>query len=237
MLIINILIFNLYLHLSENLELKRKNLVFEQAIDLYDMHIKEKENSVKEFRRTKHDFKNQLIYLRKLSNEEKYDELEECLENLVTQEPFNNLLIANTDNYVIDALVNYKYAMARSHGIDFYANLNVPTALPFASSDICVILGNALDNAVEANIRFQGNEHYIKLLMRMDDRNLVISIENTFNGYIKTNKQGKLLTIKEDVDNHGIGMDSIRKAVEKYHGYVTTVCESNIFKLRIVLYS
>lgn len=237
MFVINILIFNLYLHLSETLELKRKTLVFEQAIDLYDMHIKEKENSVKEFRRAKHDLNNQLIYLKKLLEEEKYDELEEYLGIIITQEPFNNLLIANTDNSVIDALVNYKYTLAQNHGIDFHIKLDVPTTLPFANSDICVILGNALDNAIEANIRLKDNNHYIKFLMRMDQRNLIISIENSFNGDIRTNKQGKMLTVKEDVDNHGIGMDSIRKAAEKYHGYVITECECNIFKLKIVLYS
>jgi len=238
MLIINFLIFKLYLHLSENLELKRNNLVFEQAIDLYDIHIKEKENSAKEFRRIRHDLKNQLIYLKELLKEGKYNELYECLVKLIAEEPFNNLLIVNTDNSVIDALVNYKYSWAKSHGIEFYAKLDVPTVLPFASSDICVILGNALDNAVEANIRFRWkNKHYIKLLMRMEDKNLIILVENTFNGDVKKSKQGKLLSMKEDIDNHGIGMESIRKAAEKYHGYVATECEKNLFKLRIILYS
>lgn len=237
MLVTNILIFNMYLRLSETLVLKRKNLVFEQAINIYDMHIKEKENSVIEFRRAKHDFNNQLIYLIKLSEEERYDELIDYLRKIITLEPFNHILIANTDHSVIDALVNYKYTLAQNLGIDFHINLDVPTELPFANSDICVILGNALDNALEANIRLGSGHRYIKFLMRLDYRNLNILIENSFNGTIRTNKRGKIVTIKEDFDNHGIGMDSIRKAAEKYHGYVMTEYECNVFKLKIILYS
>lgn len=237
MFTINILMFNLYLRLSENLELKRKNLVFEQSINLYDMYIKEKENSVREFRRTKHDLKNRLIYLKKLLEEEKYDELDTFLDNIIMDKPFQNLLIANTNNSVIDALVNYKYALAKNNDIEFITKLDVPTSLPFDSSDLCVILGNALDNAIEANIRLKSSHRYIKLLMRIDFRNLIILIENSFDGNIRKNKQGKILTLKDDMENHGIGIDSIRKAAEKYHGYVTTECDNNIFRLKIVLYS
>ncbi|WP_124065310.1 ATP-binding protein [Clostridium sp. E02] len=226
-----------YQRLSENLVLKRKNQVLEQSILLYDIYIKENESSVKELRRTKHDFKNYIIYLKKLLGEQKYDELETCFEKIILEEPFQNLHIANTNNLVIDALVNYKYTLAINNKIDFIIKLDVPTSVPFDSTDLCVILGNALDNAIEANIRVKSGERFIKLRMKLDLSNLIISVENSFDGKIRKNKQGKILTLKEDIENHGIGIDSICKAAEKYHGYVTTECENNIFKLKIVLYS
>lgn len=232
-----ILMFKSYLCLSENLVLKRKNHVLEQSINLYDKYIKEKEMSIREIRRTKHDLKNYVIYFKKLLGEQKYDELEMCFGKIMMEEPFQNLFIANTNNPAIDALVNYKYTLAKNKEIDFIVKLDVPTSMPFESTDLCVILGNALDNAIEANMRLKSNEHFIKLLMRLDQRNLIILIENSFDGKIRKNKQGKILTMKEEIDNHGIGIDSICKTAEKYHGYVTTECENNIFKLKIVLYS
>lgn len=62
MLFINILIFTIYIKLSEDMELRQKNVVYKQEIDLYNKHIEEKENSMLEFRKARHNLKNQLIF-------------------------------------------------------------------------------------------------------------------------------------------------------------------------------
>lgn len=238
MLSINILMFNTYLRLSENFVLKRNNLVFKQAIDLYEIHMQEKENSMKNYQRAKHDMKHHLICLKEMLQKKQYPELNVYLENLLVDGLFANMFVADTDNSVIDAIVNYKYAMAQNNNIDFELNLQIPTSLPFDNSDLCIILGNALDNAIEANKRTDSKEsRFIKLWMRMDNKNLIIIIENYFDGNIRKNRQGKILSVKEDTENHGIGMYSIQKSVEKYHGYMAEKYEGNIFRLEIILYS
>lgn len=236
MLFINILIFTIYLKLSEDMELREKNVVCKQEIDLYNRHIEEKENSMLEFRKAKHDLKNQLIFLLERCEKKEYKEVELFLEQLIEKAPFDSLTISKTDNSVVDALVNYKYTIAKRFGIEFIVKLEIPMILPFENADKCIVLGNALDNAMEANIRADIEKRYVKLNMRMDMNNLVIVIENSFNGQISKDKKGKILTIKTNKINHGFGLDSIQKVVNKYHGFMRTSYTETVFTIEILLY-
>lgn len=162
--------------------------------------------------------------------------MEQFLEQLIEKAPFDSLTISKTDNSVVDALVNYKYTIAKRFGIDFIVKLEIPVSLPFDSADMCVILGNALDNALEANIRADIEKRYVKLNMRMERNNLVIIIENSFDGHISKDKKGKILTVKTNKIDHGLGLDSIQKAVNKYHGFMKKSYTKNVFTLEILLY-
>lgn len=188
MLFINILIFTIYLKLSEDMELRQKNAVYKQEMDLYIKHIEEKENSMLEFRKARHDLKNQLIFLLERCEKKEYKEVEQFLEQLIEKAPFDSLTISKTDNSIVDALVNYKYTIAKRFGIEFIVKLEIPMALPFDNADMCIVLGNALDNAMEANIRADIEKRYVKLNLRMDMSNLVIIIENSFNGQISKDR-------------------------------------------------
>lgn len=236
MLFINILIFTIYLKLSEDLDLRQKNVVYEQEIDLYNRHIEEQENSMLEFRKARHDLKHQLIYLLQLSEDKEYIELQQFLEDLIDKALLDKLTIAKTDNSIIDALVNYKYSIAKRLGIEFIVKLDIPMRLPFNNADLCIILGNALDNALEANRKSDIERRYIKLNMKVDKHNLIIIVINSFDGNINRNKKGKILTSKLNRVNHGMGLDSIERSVNKYQGIMKTSFTERIFSLEILLY-
>lgn len=234
---VNIIFFILYIRLAEDAELRRKNSMFKLEIDMYNEHIKEKESTMLEFRKARHDLKHQMIYLLEVLENREYEKLENYLKKLVNWEPLEGLTIANTENSMIDALVNYKYGIAKKHGISFTIKLEVPTSLPFEGADLCIILGNALDNAIEAGLRGEVSEPYINLKIKYDGGNLIMILENSFDGKIRKNYNGKILTRKQDMKNHGIGIDSMKKAVEKYHGYFDIKSDNHIFCLKIILYS
>lgn len=236
MLFINVLIFTIYIKLSEDMELKQQNVVYKQEIEFYNRHIEEKENSMLEFRKARHDLKNQLIFLLERCEKKEYKEMEQFLEQLIEKAPFDSLTISRTDNSVVDAVVNYKYTVAKRFGIEFNVKLEIPMSLPFDNADMCIILGNALDNALEANIRTEIEKRYVKLNMRMDMNNLVIVVENSFDGHISKNKTGKILTVKTNKIDHGLGLDSIQKAVNKYHGFMKISYTENVFIIEILLY-
>ena len=237
MLITNIVIFKIYMKLSDNLELKRKNSIYQLEIDLYNTHIKERESAMMEFRQARHDLKHQIIYLLDLSEKKEYDKLEVYLKKLIDWEPLEGLVIANTENFMIDALVNYKYSFAKRNGIAFQAKLEVPTSLPFEDADLCIILGNALDNAMEAGLRGNVPTPYVDLKIKYDRGSLIMIIENSFDGKIRKNQNGKILTRKQEVENHGIGIDSISRAAEKYHGFLDIESDDGKFCLTVILYA
>lgn len=236
-LIVNIVMFRIYMKLSDSLELKRKNSIYQLEIDLYNAHIKEKESAMMEFRQARHDLKHQIIYLLDLAEKKEYDQLEVYLKQLINWEPLEGMVIANTENFVIDALINYKYSFAKSNGISFNVKLEVPTTLPFEDADLCIILGNALDNAMEAGLRGNVPKPYVDLKMKYDRGNLIVIVENAFDGKFRRNQYGKILTRKEKLEDHGIGIDSIRRAAEKYHGFIEIENNNEKFCLTIILYT
>ena len=76
--------------------------------------------------------------------------------------------------------------------------MDIPSQMPFANSDLCIILGNALDNALEANMRSKEEHSYISLKVKYDGDNLIIIVENSFDGKIIKNKGGELITRKRE---------------------------------------
>lgn len=236
MFVINILIFSIYLKLSEHFELRRENIAYKQQLNFYNAHQKEKEQVMLEVRQEQHDRNHHLIHLINLIKSNKYDLANRYLELLLEMKPKSVFDIADTDNDVIDALVNYKYSISKEHNIEFNVKLEVPTTIPFDDTDMSIILGNALDNAIEANLRIPPNERFIKILIRQDRGNLIIVIDNAFDGGVKKNKAGKLISSKQDPENHNIGLSSIQKSVDKYQGFMQTEIGKKIFTLKIVLY-
>ena len=115
--------------------------------------------------------------------------------------------------------------------------MDVPTSLPFDEADLCIVLGNALDNAIEACLRGEVLEPYVELKIKYDVGNLIIIVENSFDGTIKKNHQGKILTRKKKIKNHGIGIDSMKRVVEKYHGFFDVEDSDGKFRLKCILYS
>lgn len=234
--ILNVVVFNLYLKLSENLELKRKSSLYEKELQLLDSNMKEKQELMQEFRRQKHDLKHHMIEILDLAEGKNYNVMKSKILELAELCSFDEMTIANTDNPMLDTFINYKYAYAKNQGIDFHVHLDIPINIPFSNEDLYVILGNALDNAVEANLRGQIDEPYIDLKMVYEDGNLTIVIENTFDGKVKGRKIGQWDTRKKDVINHGLGIESIKNILKKYDGFYEVEIEEKICRLCLILY-
>ena len=100
--------------------------------------------------------------------------------------------VTNSGNIVIDSLIGYWYVAAKKAGIEFSVNLNIPMEMPFRGADICLILGNLLENAVEATQRAEG-EKYIRLHMKYDKNNLLLFVENNYKGVLATVYKGNII--------------------------------------------
>lgn len=233
----NVVMFIVYINLSNTLELKRRNSIFQLEIDLYNEYIKEKENAMVEFRKSKHDLKHKLIFLLELLKNKEYEELEDYVKDLIDLKSLEGFAIVHSDNSLIDALINYKCETAKRYGIDFRVKIDIPTSFTLANSDLCVILGNALDNAIEANKGIAISKPYINLKMKYDKDNLIIYVENSFDGCIVKDRKGNILTRKKDKYSHGIGIISIQNTLVKYNGYMNIEFCDKIFKLTIIMYS
>jgi sensor histidine kinase regulating citrate/malate metabolism len=236
-IILNIAMFYIYIKIYESYEIKRNNDIYRMEIDLYSKHIKEKESAMQEFRRTKHDFKHQLINLRSFAEKGEYEELKNYIDELIDLKSMDNFSYVDTDNSLLDTLLNFKYEAAREQKIKFKIDVDVPYNLPFDNTDLCIILGNAIDNAIEACMYVENEEKYIDLMIKYEQGNLIIVMENIFDGNIMKDRSGNFISRKADKDNHGIGMSSIKHSLNKYHGYIDVCIEGNRYILKMIMYS
>lgn len=234
---LNVIVFNIYIQLSENLELQRKNAIYEKEFQLLERNMHEKESMMQEIRVKRHDLKHQMLNLLALLQKGEYGKLESDMKQMAELESLNGLLVVNTQNSIIDSFVNNQYAVAKEKGIDFQVKIDVPAELPFAGEDLCVILGNALDNAIEACERGQVSKPWISIKLIYDGTNLLMTLENSFDGTIRKNKKGMQISRKVNSQQHGIGTYSIQRVVQKYHGYYHVEVMEKEYHLEIILYS
>ena len=111
--------------------------------------------------------------------------------------------------------------------------LAVPSSLPIENHDLCIILGNLLDNAIEA--LEQCRNGYLGISMKAEAGVLLLRIVNSYTGPLR--KQGeRFLTSKAASQEHGIGLNNVKKIVEKYHGEMHFKTEDDLFRAEILLY-
>lgn len=172
-----------------------------------------------------HDFHNHIGVLQQLLSRQKTKEAAEYLNAL--QEPVREMA-GNvwTGDETIDYLINSKASKAKSDGTDFRIQVEFPRRTNLKSADLCAILGNLLDNALEAARQVPEREkRYIRLTIRRINQMIVIKVENSYaSGHVSPlmEKDGALKTTKEDNGLHGWGLKSAQTAAEKYGGCVLT---------------
>ena len=141
-----------------------------------------------------------------------------------------------TGNVNIDALIQEKLIYCNSAGIEFTSLVNGEAFENMASSDIYFLLVNIIDNAIEAAESFEEKEkRVISLTASRKQGFLFIEETNYYQGEISFNKDGSIMTTKENKKYHGYGTKSIAYIVKKYDGKVEYEVKDNIFKLKIVI--
>lgn len=230
--------------LALNAERNRRAVLEKQVVSMEE-HARELERIYSGVRSMKHDMKNQLAVLENLmglsgDREELSDYLGQLSRTLGKLDiPFQ------TGSTVVDSLLFMKYheACEKFSRIRFEAeDLIIPKDCGIQPTDLCIILGNALDNAIEACEKQEadagGRGRFIRLYSGCRQGMLLLTVENSFNGELKL-LQGNLFpaTTKPDGEAHGIGLHNIRAAAERYRGGVSWEADENRFTLTVLLYS
>lgn len=110
----------------------------------------------------------------------------------------------------------------------------MPSNLKLESSDITVIIGNLLDNAIQATIKLPQGKRKINILLQYDKGRLFMKVENSFDGNIRK-KDGRFETIKSGA-NHGYGIKNIERVLEKYEGCVQYEYDEHMFYAKCMIY-
>lgn len=176
-----------------------------------------------------HDFHNHIGALHHLLTHEKYEEAVQYLNDL--QAPVREMADTTwTGDPTVDYLINQKAQAAKNACISFDAQVEFPGNASLKGADLCAILGNLLDNAIEAAGQvITPDQRFIRLTIRRINEMLVIKVENSFlTAPIQEN--GALQTTKRERGLHGWGLKSARTAVEKYDGALQTAYADGCFR-------
>lgn len=234
LLLFNIIILEIYSKISENFIMEKEKAIYTQQINIMAINTEEQKKVMENFHREKHDWINELIALK---NEIEYENKDVVLQNIdrIIQNCQFGEAISDTGNKCIDALINVKYTTAKEKGIDFILKIFIPEELPINQCDMGIVLGNILDNAIEATEKCNSSAKKIEIIMGIKKEALVLVVKNPLAGSLKRNKDGKLLSTKEDSKRHGYGINSVIKVARKYNGDVIIEEEGGEFVITVTM--
>lgn len=194
-------------------------------------HLRQMNQKVEESAKLRHDFRHHLRTLMTLSEERRCEELENYIRG-ITEIAEGTRLGRLTDNIELDALVQYYSNLALSNNIQFRARLNLPSIINFPIVDLCGLLGNLLENAVEACQRQQTGDKTIFIAGRAQDGHLEFVVDNSFDGKLKT-RGGKYLSSKRN--SFGLGISSVLETVKRYDGIINLYTDNKGFHAEVCL--
>lgn len=190
-------------------------------------------HQIQENRRAVHDFRHNILVMKNYCEAKQYQELDRYLEQYIGSLSLEHHTIFCA-NVLVNGLLQYYYHIAAEHEISCEFNFMIPQHLAMQDADLCTLLGNALENAIEACCRQKQGERFIALKAELyQEVNFVITIKNSYEGVIRKNDAGVLLSSKRNEE--GIGVSSIQNVVTKYHGVCKLSYDEHIFTLSIML--
>jgi sensor histidine kinase YesM len=232
-LLINFATFYLYDVIIEALSDKMQNLLVLEQNKYYDKQLEMIKTSLQTTSAIRHDLKNHMFSIRSLIENGDTNEtlvyISEIMDDIGARKDRSA-----TGNTVIDSIINFKLQEAEQQGIKTNLDLKIPEKLDIPSFDMTVILGNLLDNAIKAVNNVKKNP-FIDLKIKYDKGRLMIQADNPYEGEIKE-ENGKILTTKKDKENHGIGLESIKKVIQKYDGIINIDHSGNVFSVSLLMY-
>ncbi len=182
----------------------------------------------------KHDMKNHCFALNDLLNMGDVGQAQEYLTQMSSLLLVAQDYIYHTGNPVFDALLTDKISKAKNDGITVHVQLAMGENLDISNMDWCILLGNTLDNAIEACNRLQDEHKQIWIVTQVRRNIFNLSIKNTALKPIQ-NESGLYATSKKDDVEHGIGLKNVQSVVEKYSGVLQTKFEDGCFAITIML--
>lgn len=143
---------------------------------------------------------------------------------------------STTGNRTVDAVLDFEKAVAREKKIEVEESISIPREMEVADSVLCGVLGNALDNAIEACDRVSEKERLVKIFMKVERKNLFIEIKNRYDGTIFKAQDGRLISRKENPQEYGMGLRIMHELLEHADGNVETMWDEHVFTLRVMIY-
>ena len=213
--------------LNKNQKLQQENLFLSVQQERYE----NLRSAIEEARQARHDIRHHFVQLSVMADDGNLEKIKDYLQNAMDKIPGFDFHFC--ENQSVDNVIGYYYALAQKEEIPFDARVDLPQELSVNEMDLCLILSNLLENALEASLKTAKFRQRIDIKIYRHASNLIlIQIENAFDGKIQQN-HGIFLSSKRN--QNGIGIQSVRHIVEKTGGGCDFTYDNGIFTAKIML--
>jgi sensor histidine kinase regulating citrate/malate metabolism len=211
---------------NERNELQKREMLLREKQQQYQMQ----KEAIEAINRKYHDLKHYLTGLEAMNSEE-LDEYVQAMKREI--EPYERM--QETGNEIMDVLLNERIRECQEKGIRLVPFVDGRELGFIRPLDLCAIFGNAMDNAIEAtaNLTYV-NMREISLKIGVSDGMLIMRFQNYFDGILKREGE-KILTSKENEQEHGYGLENIQTIVEQYDGAMACETQGQEFSLHILI--
>jgi len=234
--LVNLSLYSLFIKLAEIKQMKANSQVYMEQMELYRQQREDDEMIIREVRQERHNIKHKFIYLQEIAVQEGNKRIEQAIEKITNE----TLTIADrtvqTGILSVDSIINSKKREAEAKGICFNLRLEISSEMQISDIDLCVLLGNVLDNAIEAVDKLNCNEKIIFIELIYKKGILFIKTRNQYEGSIEWLETGKRIKSKKPESVHGYGLQSVSKIVSRYHGTLSIDVMDHEFCLDILMY-
>lgn len=229
--VIYIIIFRMLYLSHERVLLQQENIQAQHQMELRDEQYHRITETIQGTRRLRHDIKHHILMVQSLLSEGDIAKAEAYLNEYL--DTVNQYAVMNLcSNLIVNMIVSHYYAQANENGIDFTVRINVPKELPIQDSDLSVLLGNLLENAITAVSSAPMNQCKIDLNMIIAGKTLVVTVDNGFGGELSY-ENGEYQSTKPN--HRAFGLKSITAIAEKYNGHAEFTHEDMIFHSSVML--
>jgi sensor histidine kinase YesM len=236
LLFVNFATFYLYDVVAENMTNKMKQAEVEEQNLYYKKQYELIKSAVDNMDNLKHDLVNHMETVIQLID---MDEKEKAINHVlgIVDSSFTSKAVYNdSGNVVLDSILDFKLGVAKKYGIRCNIKILIPVELKLDSFLMTAVLGNLMDNAIEANRNLDKKERYIDLSVRYDRGRVAIRITNPYSHEILRDENSKRILTTKVVPGHGRGIGSIRSAVEKNGGLMDIDHDNGIFDVNVTIF-
>ena len=233
MIVIAGIVWFMIARINKDNEIKTKLLLSEQKANLYKQNIISSNSQIETIKLLKHDMKNNILCIDALIEEENYDEAHNICHSLTNK--YTSIgTIVNTENYLLNAVLNVEIEKAKSYEIPIKLSITNDLKMFKNSSDIISLIGNILDNAISYLSKNKVKNNEVNFSTGYEGSYSIIKCRNNILDSVLFNNPS-LKTDKEDKDNHGKGITIINSIAHKYNGDVIIKERNKEFIITVIL--
>jgi two-component system sensor histidine kinase AgrC len=221
------------LTVSKNISLKLDYAIIENQVEFQRKNYKTLNEAIQNMYALRHDTRYHITFIKTMIEEKNYEKALKYIQQFNQQE-INNTIPTLCENFTVDSIIKYYMSIALNKSIEFRTNLSIPNDINLNNLDLCVVLGNCLENAIDAcDIIVDDRKKYIYFQSKIIGLNIVLKITNSFNGQARKSPSGFKSTKVNH--GHGIGLSNVHKTVSKYKGILDIKYTENEFDVNIVM--